>query len=130
VQGAASVGQANPHLPLIRRVATSGKSLSMSVLPFTNFQGAGWVMGDTTTHGRLVRQLAVGTHAGVIFVDCNRSPEVRYPVANAVTKYVAEHSTDFNVDASRLAIAGDSVGYPTDCNCPPQVISPRSFQTP
>jgi acetyl esterase len=78
------------------------------------FHGAGWVMGDTTTHGRLVRQLAVGAHAVVIFVDYDRSPEVRYPVAieedYAVTKYVNEHPADFNVDASRLAIAGDSVG--------------------
>ena len=50
----------------------------------------------------------------VIFVDYDRSPEVHYPVAieedYAVTKYVSEHPADFNVDASRLAIGGDSVG--------------------
>lgn len=78
------------------------------------FHGAGWVLGDTTTHDRLVRQLAIGAHAAVIFVDYDRSPEVHYPVAieedYAVTKYVAEHPAEFNIDASRLAIAGDSVG--------------------
>ena len=71
------------------------------------------MLGDTTTHDRLVRQLAVGAHAAVVFVDYDRSPEA-YPVAikedYAVTKYVAEHPAEFNVDASRPAIAGDSVG--------------------
>ena len=78
------------------------------------FHGAGWVMGDTKTHDRLVRELATGAMATVVFVDYERSPENRYPVAieqdYAVTDYVAKHPEEFNVDASRLAIAGDSVG--------------------
>ena len=40
-------------------------------------------MGDTTTHDRLVRQLALGAHAAVIFVDYDRSLEARYPVTDA-----------------------------------------------
>jgi len=78
------------------------------------FHGAGWVMGDVNTHDRLVRQLAEGARAAVVFVDYERSPEARYPVAieqdYAATKYVAEHAAELNVDASRLAVAGDSVG--------------------
>ena len=78
------------------------------------YHGAGWVMGDTKTHDRLVRELATGAKATVVFVDYERSPENRYPVAieqdYAVTDYVAKHPKEFNVDASRLAIAGDSVG--------------------
>ena len=78
------------------------------------FHGAGWVMGDTKTHDRLVRELATGAKAAVVFVDYERSPENRYPVAieqdYAVTDYVTKHPKEFNVDASRLAIAGDSVG--------------------
>ena len=78
------------------------------------FHGAGWVMGDTQTHDRLVRELAVGAQAAVVFVDYDRSPENRFPVAieqdYAVLDYVAKHPKEFNVDASRLAIAGDSVG--------------------
>ena len=45
------------------------------------FHGGGWILGGTTTHARLVRQLAVGANAVVIFVDYDRSPEVHYPVA-------------------------------------------------
>ncbi|URK19458.1 alpha/beta hydrolase [Thalassospira sp. GO-4] len=78
------------------------------------FHGAGWVMGDTGTHDRLVRELAVRANAALVFVDYERSPEQRYPIAieqdYAVTKYVAEHGEQLNIDPTRLAIAGDSVG--------------------
>ncbi|WP_118135386.1 alpha/beta hydrolase [Oceanicella sp. SM1341] len=78
------------------------------------FHGAGWVMGDTLTHDRLVREIAAGAGAVVIFVDYERSPEARYPVAieqdYAVTRYVAEHGAEFGIDPARIAIAGDSVG--------------------
>jgi len=85
------------------------------VLPaIVYFHGAGWVMGDTKTHDRLVRALAVGARAAVIFVDYDRSPENRYPVAieedYAATQYVAEHAVELGVDPRRIAVAGDSVG--------------------
>ena len=76
--------------------------------------GGGWVLGDRETHDRLVRELTVGANAVVVFVDYDRSPESRYPVAveesYAVLEYVAEHPDEFGADASRIAIAGDSVG--------------------
>lgn len=76
--------------------------------------GGGWVLGDRETHDRLVRELTVGANVVVVFVDYDRSPESRYPVAveesYAVLKYVAEHPDEFGADASRIAIAGDSVG--------------------
>ena len=78
------------------------------------FHGAGWVMGDATTHDRLVRELAVGANATVVFVEYARAPEHRYPVAieqaYEATRYVAHHAKDLGVDATRLAVAGDSVG--------------------
>ena len=43
--------------------------------------GGGWVLGNADTHDRLVRELAVGTGAAVAFVEYDRSPEARYPVA-------------------------------------------------
>ncbi|PZU59587.1 MAG: lipase [Sphingobium sp.] len=76
--------------------------------------GGGWVLGDRETHDRLVRELSVGANAVVVFVDYDRSPESRYPVAveqvYAVLTHVAAHPADFGADASRIAIAGDSVG--------------------
>src|SRR5262245_8245863 len=76
--------------------------------------GGGWVLGDRETHDRLVRELCVGANAVVVFVDYDRSPEDRYPVAVeesfAVLKRVAERPQEFGADAGRIAIAGDSVG--------------------
>ena len=43
--------------------------------------GGGWVLGNAGTHDRLVRELAVGAGAAVVFVEYDRSPEARYPVA-------------------------------------------------
>ena len=85
------------------------------------FHGAGWVMGDATTHDRLVRELAVGANATVMFVDYDRAPEHRYPVAieeaYAATCYVSEHAQEFDIDATRLAVAGDSVGGNMQRSC-------------
>ena len=41
--------------------------------------GAGWVFGNAHTHDRLVRELAVGTGAAVVFPEYDLSPEARYP---------------------------------------------------
>ena len=41
------------------------------------FHGGGWVLGDRDTHDRLVREIAVGAEAAVVFVDyarCAGSP--------------------------------------------------------
>ena len=43
--------------------------------------GGGWVLGNAGTHDRLVRELAVGADAAVVFVEYDRSPEARYPLA-------------------------------------------------
>jgi acetyl esterase/lipase len=85
------------------------------VLPVILYiHGAGWVFGDFHTHERLVRELAVGARAAVVFPDYSRSPEARYPVAieqsYATAKWIAENGADKGLDATRLAIAGDSVG--------------------
>lgn len=76
--------------------------------------GGGWVLGDKNTHDRLVREIAAGAGAAVVFVDYHRSPEAQYPVPGeegyAALKYLAEHADAFNIDAGRIAIAGDSVG--------------------
>jgi acetyl esterase len=76
--------------------------------------GAGWVFGNAHTHDRLVRDLAIGANAAVVFPEYDNSPEVGYPVAieqsYAVAQWVAANGSEKGLDASRLAIAGDSVG--------------------
>jgi acetyl esterase len=76
--------------------------------------GGGWVLGTAHTHDRLVRELAVGTGAAVVFVDYDRSPEARYPVAleqgYATAQWIVREGAANQLDPSRIAVAGDSVG--------------------
>jgi len=41
--------------------------------------GAGWVFGNHHTHDRLIRELAVGAQAAVVFPNYTRSPEAKTP---------------------------------------------------
>lgn len=76
--------------------------------------GAGWVFGNAHTHDRLVRELAVGARAAVVFPEYGLSPEHRYPVAIeqnwTVARWVVTDGAAHGLDGSRMAVAGDSVG--------------------
>jgi acetyl esterase len=76
--------------------------------------GAGWVFGNNHTHGRLIRELADGTGAAVVFPNYSLSPEAKYPTAieesYAVPVWIADHGEEMDLDGSRIAVAGDSVG--------------------
>ena len=69
------------------------------------------MLGDRETHDRLVREIAIGAQATVVFVEYTRSPEAMYPVATeqayTATAWVAEQGASMGVDASRLAVVGD-----------------------
>lgn len=76
--------------------------------------GGGWVMGDKHTHDRLIRELAVGAHAALVFPEYTPSPEAQYPVPleqiYSVLTHVTEKAEQYSLDPSRIAVAGDSVG--------------------
>src|SRR3954471_21151517 len=76
--------------------------------------GGGWVLGNAATHDRLVRELAVGTGAAVVFVEYDRSPEAEYPVAieqgYATAQWIVREGASKQLDPDRIAVAGDSVG--------------------
>jgi acetyl esterase len=76
--------------------------------------GAGWVFGSPQTHDRLVRELAVGAGAAVVFPVYRLCPEVRYPTAleecYMVARWVGRFGQEHGLDAGRLAVAGDCVG--------------------
>ncbi|UGT62253.1 alpha/beta hydrolase [Nocardia asteroides] len=95
-----------------RIVKPKGAAGALPVIVYTH--GAGWVFGDAHTHDRLVRDLAVGANAAVVFPEYDRSPDVRYPVANEqsyrVAQWVVGDGAAHGLDAARIAVAGDSVG--------------------
>ncbi|MFD7713300.1 alpha/beta hydrolase, partial [Streptomyces sp. NPDC059786] len=96
----------------VRIVRPAGAAGTLPVILYIH--GAGWVFGNAHTHDRLVRELAVGTGAAVVFPEYDLSPEARYPVAieqnYAVAQWVVQQGATKNLDGTRLAVAGDSVG--------------------
>jgi acetyl esterase/lipase len=96
----------------VRIVKPIGASGALPVVLFIH--GAGWVFGDPITHDRLIRRLAVGAGAAVVFPDYRRSPEARYPSAieecYTVAQWVRAAGAAHGLDGNRMAVAGDSVG--------------------
>ncbi|MEU5185101.1 alpha/beta hydrolase [Streptomyces longwoodensis] len=95
-----------------RVVRPAGTTGTLPVILYIH--GAGWVFGNAHTHDRLVRELAVGANAAVVFPEYDLSPEARYPVAieqnYAVAQWIVREGAAQGLDATRLAVAGDSVG--------------------
>lgn len=95
-----------------RVVRPAGAAGTLPVILYIH--GAGWVFGNAHTHDRLVRELAVGVGAAVVFPEYDLSPEARYPVAieqnYAVARWIVTEGAAKGLDATRIAVAGDSVG--------------------
>jgi acetyl esterase len=96
----------------VRIVRPAGVEGTLPVILYMH--GGGWVLGNAGTHDRLVRELACGAGAAVAFVEYDRSPEARYPVAieqgYAAARWIVRAGAAHGLDPDRLAIAGDSVG--------------------
>ena len=95
---------------ILRPQDTAGETLPVILY----MHGGGWVLGNAGTHDRLVRELVVGTGAALAFVEYDRSPEARYPVAieqgYAVARHITQVGAQHGLDPTRMAVAGDSVG--------------------
>ncbi len=78
------------------------------------FHGGGWVLGSLDTHDGTCRELAQASGAAVLSVDYRLAPEARYPAAaedcHAACHWALAKAEDLGVDASRMAVAGDSAG--------------------
>jgi acetyl esterase len=78
------------------------------------FHGGGWVTGDVDTHEGICRTLANAAGSVVVSVDYRCAPEFTFPTAAddayAATTWVAKEAATLGVDASRIAVCGDSAG--------------------
>ena len=96
----------------IRLIRPQGVSGALPVVLYCH--GGGWILGDKDTHDRLVREIAIGAQAAIVFVNYTPSPEARYPVAleqaYTAAKWASEQVTQLGLDLSRFALVGDSVG--------------------
>src|SRR3954470_17537717 len=86
-----------------------------AVLPVViYFHGGGWCIGNITSHDGVCRKLANQSGLTVVSVDYRLAPENKFPCAAedcfAATKWVPDNAEQRKVDASRMAVAGDSAG--------------------
>lgn len=76
--------------------------------------GGGWTIGDLDTHDTLCRELADTAQCAVFSVDYRMGPEHRFPAAvidaDNAFQWLLRESTALGIDASRIAIGGDSAG--------------------
>jgi acetyl esterase len=106
--------EGGPNGEISIKIVKPNGSVSETLPVVMYFHGGGWVLGGFDTHERLLSELANGAHAAVVFVNYTRSPEAKYPIpleeAYLATKWIAENGQTLNLDTSRIAVAGDSVG--------------------
>jgi acetyl esterase len=103
----------NGPIPLrLYRPLTGLQNAKTPVLVY--FHGGGFVIGDLETHDTLCRELANLGQCAVIAVDYRLGPEHRFPAAVfdciAATHWVSRRAGELKLDASRLAVGGDSAG--------------------
>jgi acetyl esterase len=76
--------------------------------------GGGWCLFGLDTHDRLLREYADAMRLPVVAIDYSLAPEHPYPAAldqaMAVLDWLREHGATFGIDATRLALGGDSAG--------------------
>jgi acetyl esterase len=100
------------QIPL--RVYRPAGDTSMPLPVYVYFHGGGWVIGDLETHDVICRQLTAASGACVVSVDYRLAPEHKFPAAAddawAATKWIVAHAAELGIDATRLAVGGDSAG--------------------
>ena len=100
--------------PVRLRIHDPGVPASHPSPALVYLHGGGWTLFSLDTHDRVMREYAARAGIIVVGVDYALSPESRYPVALnqvvAVVRWLQDHGTSFGIDASRLALAGDSAG--------------------
>jgi acetyl esterase len=96
----------------VRIIRPAGVEGTLPVILYMH--GGGWVLGNAGTHDRLVRELAVGAGAALVFVEYDRAPEAHYPVqieqGYATAQWIVREGAANGLDADRMAVAGESVG--------------------
>lgn len=88
---------------------------SHAVLPVLLYlHGGGFTVGGLETHDSLCRQLALRSGVAVLALDYRLAPEHRFPAAVddswAALRWLADNAAPLGLDASRIAIGGDSAG--------------------
>lgn len=78
------------------------------------FHGGGWVLADLNVYDGTPRALTAGVQAITVSVEYRHAPEHKFPAAHddawAAYQWIVENIHDWNGDAARIAVAGESAG--------------------
>ncbi|XP_060067041.1 arylacetamide deacetylase-like [Ylistrum balloti] len=78
------------------------------------YHGGGWVLGSVEQYDAFTRTLATSLPAVVVSVEYRLAPEYTFPIpfqdCLTATKYFMKNAKMYGVDATRIALSGDSAG--------------------
>src|SRR5688500_5702300 len=103
-----------PHGEIPVRIYTPLNAASGPLPGIVWFHGGGWVIGNLDSADFACRMLTNASGCVVVSVDYRLAPEHKFPAAAddcfAATQWVVEHADELGVDASKVAVGGDSAG--------------------
>jgi acetyl esterase len=98
----------------VRTYRPPGEDPGAALPAVVYFHGGGWTCGDLDTHDSVCRGIAVHGRCTVVAVDYRLGPEHKFPAAVedalAAVEWTSANAGSLQVDASRLAVAGESAG--------------------
>ncbi|WP_179855613.1 alpha/beta hydrolase [Paractinoplanes atraurantiacus] len=84
---------------------------AVRVLPSVLYlHGGGFAIGNSGTHDRLIREIAVGASVAVAFAEFDGPCTVALEQTYAVARWIRERGRFSGLDGNRLAVAGDETG--------------------
>lgn len=94
------------------RIYIPNRTKDQSMLVF--FHGGGWMYGGVEPADALCRRLAHYLQCVVASVEYRLAPEHPFPMpledCYAATQWLAENASQFNVDANKIMVGGESAG--------------------
>lgn len=106
--------EAGDHQILVRLYRPKGDAPDGGWPGIVYFHGGGWVIANLDTYDASARGLCEGAKALVVSVHYRQAPEHKWPAApeDAFAAYMWTHrnSVQLGINASRIAVAGESAG--------------------